>query len=77
MTGTIHFGSAPDGSIVHFPTSAVYYLKVCDSCGAGYGVDIVKGKLYSSITLRNTYGDECFVVADNLNELFYGEDVGE
>lgn len=78
MTGTIKFKDAPAGSVVHFPSSAIYFLKVYDVNDEEYGVDMAKGRMYSSKVLRETYdGDECFLVSNDLNELFYGEDVGD
>lgn len=38
-----HLGFAPDGSIIRFPNSARFYMKVCDREGIGGVVAIDNG----------------------------------
>lgn len=48
MSEIIHASSAPDGSVLMFPFSACYFLKVCDPyTGKGGVVELFKGAYYS------------------------------
>ena len=74
MNDIIHVGSASDGSIVMFPFSARYWLKVCNpNTGVGGIVDLAKGAYYPMGEIeRLGMGLYCQQVYADLNELFYG-----
>ncbi len=73
----IHISTAKDGSIVMFPFSARYWLKVCNpTTGLGGVVDLVKGAYYPTSELDALgLGHYCKQIFNDLDECYYGESV--
>jgi hypothetical protein len=73
MSDIIHVGAAQDGSVLQFPFSAKYWLKVCNPfTGVGGIVDLTKGAYYSVSEIeRLGLGLYCKQVYRDLNECFY------
>lgn len=74
----MHVGFAPDGSVVQFKNSACYFMKVCDSNGAGGVVEITTGWFIPTNKIWEEIGCEPYVgvVADSLSvfyERFFAE----
>ena len=69
----IHIKFAPDGSVVQFKNSALYFLKVSDSCGSGGVVEIGNGWFIPTEKILKELGCEPYVniIADSLNLLYY------
>ena len=68
----VHIGSVKDGSIVMFPSSAYYFMKVCNpSTGIGGVVELFHGAYltYNDLEKREL-GVCCQVFYDSLDELF-------
>lgn len=71
-----HVSSVKDGSIIFFPHSACYWIKVCNPMtGIGGVVELYSGKYYPVSALDNVgLGIYCSIVAKNLDTLYFGED---
>lgn len=71
MSEVIHVGSAPDGSIVTFPSSAYYFMKICNPyTGVGGVVELFHGThlTYADLEKREL-GVYCRVCYASLDEL--------
>ena len=68
----IHVGAARDGSIVMFPFSDKYWLKVCNpKSGVGGIVDITNGAYYPVSEIESLgKGNYCKCVYDDLEDFF-------
>lgn len=68
----MHVGFAPDGSVVQFKNSALYFLKVCDSCGSGGVVEIGTGWFIPTGKIWEELGCEPYVgvIADSLDNFY-------
>lgn len=68
----IHIDFAPNGSVVQFKNSALYFLKVCDSYGSGGVVEIESGKFILTGKIWEELGCVPYVgvIADSL-DVFY------
>ena len=78
MSEIIHVSAAQDGSVLQFPFSAKYWLKVCNpSTGIGGIVDLTNGAYYPVSEIeRLEMGLYCQQIFQDLNECFYGESEG-
>ena len=71
----VHYASVKDGSIIEFPTSAYYYMKVCDRNGQGGIVRLSTGEYLSRAQLLlDGLGEYCKVVADDIEKLLIEEE---
>ena len=62
-----HYASVSDGAIITFPTSAYYYMKVCDRNGRGGVVRLATGEYLDKQQLEaDGLGTFCKVVADDI-----------
>lgn len=68
----VHVGAAPDGSVVQFKNSALYFLKTSDSYGSGGVVEIGTGWFIPVGKIWSDLGCEPYVgvIADSL-DVFY------
>lgn len=66
----VHIGSVKDGSIVMFPFSAYYFMKVCNpSTGVGGVVELFHGAYLTYDDLeKRELGVYCRVYYDNLTD---------
>ena len=67
----------PNGAIVCFNGSAVYWMKVTDDDGLWGVVNLNKGIVVGAKALRERYGldpNHFSLVASTLNEIMYEED---
>ena len=67
----------PNGAIVCFNGSAVYWMKVTDDDGVWGVVNLDKGMVVRVKTLRERYGldpNDFFLVAPTLSGILYEED---
>jgi hypothetical protein len=68
----IHVGSAPDGSIVMFPFSAYFFMKICNPyTGIGGVVELFHGThlTYDDLDKRGL-GVYCKVMYDDIADFF-------
>ena len=72
----IHIGAAKDGSVVMFPFSAYYWIKVCNPTTGIGGVVNLGGAYYpvSELEARGL-GLYCKQIFNDLDECYYGESV--
>ena len=72
MSEIIHVGSAPDGSIVMFPFSAYFFMKICNPyTGIGGVVELFHGThlTYNDLDKRGL-GVYCKVMYDDIADFF-------
>lgn len=68
MENKVHFASVKDGSVVQFPFSAYYFMKVCTRHGEGAVVNLWTGELLTKTDLEvDGLGVYCNVVSDSLD----------
>lgn len=70
----IHISAAKDGSIVMFPSSAYYWMKVCNpTTGIGGVVNLGKSTYYPVSELETQgIGLYCKQIFNDLDECYYG-----
>lgn len=67
----VHYASIQDGAIIEFPTSAYYYMKVCDRDGKGGVVRLSTGEFLDRHQLEiDGLGVNCKVVASDIEKFF-------
>ncbi len=73
----VHISTVRDGSIVTFPSSAYYWMKVCSPItGIGAVVNLGKGTYYLTNELEvRGLGVYCRQIFNDLDECYYGESV--
>lgn len=75
MENKVHFASVKDGSIVLFPFSVCYFMKVCTQRGEGAVVNLWTGKLLTKADLEvDGLGAYCNVVSDSLDHFITNDD---
>lgn len=71
MENLVHLGTVSDGSIVEFPHSACYYMKVCDRWGGGGVVEIFTGKyIHASELETEGLGIMCHIAFDDIVDMY-------
>lgn len=71
----VHFASVKDGSIIQFPFSACYFMKVCSRDGIGAVVNLFTGELLNKTHLmQDNLGLYCKVVANDVEEFLREEE---